>query len=827
MRTKLSLLTTGIALSIALNMGYAATIAQEKQADMLIDRAQTQRDRGQLIKAESSYQQALSIDPLNTNAITGLIDLYRQQGNAAKVQLMVAQLTTAQREALGASLKHIEVVLLQDQAAIRLSKGQTDQAIKYLEQAVQVDADDSALHLKLADLYASRVELSKGRLLLEDFLSRHSNDSDALYILALYQSKRGDSGSALKYLNRIDPAKRTPDMTSLQQRLTINNLGRETKSLVQAGKKDEAFHLLFEMEAASVGNNEKLLKVAFAWAEIGEVSRGRTLFEKVQSGSSSPLEFSGLDNEARGGLVKILEASGKREQALRQLDEWVAAPTGRDIPAGANLANMYADLGEYPRAKKQIDAVLAAHPEATYLLNDAWKIAQHTGHLDDEIVYLKMLVIAEPTIGKSQDYAENQGSPSPAMAYEYARNNENVGIDEFGSTNKIQRDWKEKKLAALIDRRSRWFSSALDVRNRTGTAGVSEYHSVEIPLEYKTSWHIDDEVFFRTDLIKLNAGRVDPLNTDFGGMLLCQPSCIPAPSEQTAQGLSLTAGYQRNDFILDIGITPRNFPVSNTVGGMQYKGDLGQFGYSIEVSRRPVTASFLSFAGTKDPYSGDIWGGVVTTGGTFGLSLDSGETFGFWSSLGLHNLTGHNVQTNRRLQFMAGEQWRLVNEQNRRLVIGLTGMYWDFSENAGEYSFGHGGYYSPHNYRSLSLPVTYTARSPRFSYMLRAAVSASRSQTRESLFYPTNGAMQAQAAALNITPIYTSGSGGGRGYSLQGACEYQATPRFFAGALLAIDRSDYYAPNRALFYIRYTLDHPGAQPVFLPPEPVKSSSQFY
>jgi len=824
MRTTLSLLATGIVINIALNIGHAATLAQEKQGHMLIDRAQIQRDRGQLNKAESSYRQALSIDPLNAKVIADLIDIYRQQGNAAKAQLMIAQLTTAQRMALGDSLKHIEVALLQDQAAIRLANGQIDQAIKYLEQAVQVDTDSPALHLKLANLYASRVELSKGRLLLEDFLSRHPNDSDALYVLALYQSERGDNGSALKYLNMIDASKRTPDIIMLQQRLTFKNLGQETKSLVQAGKKDDAFHLLLEMEASSAGNNEQLLKIAFAWAIIDEVSRGRTLFEKIQSASSSPLQFNGLDNEARSGLVKILKASGKHEQALQQLDEWAASPTAKDLPVGAHLANMYADLGEYPRAKKQIDAVLAVYPQATYLLNDAWKIAHRTGNLDDEIDYLKILVIAEPNNNKKRDYTENQGNPSIAKAHEYVRNNENVGIDDFGSERKIQRDWKEKKLAALIDRRSRWISSSMDVRNRTGSAGVSEYHSVEIPLEYKTSWHINDEIFFRTDLIKLNAGSVDPLNTDFGGMLLCQSGCIPEPLEQAAQGLSLTAGYQRNDFIMDIGITPRNFPVSNTVGGMQYKGDLGQFGYSIEFSRRPVTASFLSFAGTKDPYSGNTWGGVVTTGGTFGLNLDRGETFGFWSTLGLHNLTGRNVQTNRHLQFMAGEQWRVVNDANRRLVVSLTGMYWDFSENAGEYTFGHGGYYSPHNYRSLSLPITYTARSPRFSYMVRAAVSGSRSQTREAPFYPTDSVMQTLAGA---SAFYTASSGGGRGYSLQLAFEYQSTPRLFAGGFLGMDRSDYYAPNRGVLYIRYSLDHPGAQPVFMPPESIKPSSQLY
>ncbi len=398
--------------------------------------------------------------------------------------------------------------------------------------------------------------------------------------------------------------------------------------------------------------------------------------------------------------------------------------------------------------------------------------------------------------------------------------------DTFGSPYKIQRTWEEKQLAALADRRARWFSSAIDIRSRSGTAGLTELTAVEIPLEYKTPWHTDDEVFFRADLIKLNAGKVAPTRNDFGSMLFCQPNCAPYLLAQSAQGVSFNAGYQRDSFRADIGTTPRNFAVSNIVGGVRQKGDVGAWGYTLEASRRPVTASLLSFAGTLDPNTDKTWGGVVASGARLGMSLDQGGTLGFWSSLGWHNLTGRNVQSNRRIQLMAGEQWRIINEDNRRLVLGVTGMIWNFSQNAGEHTFGHGGYYSPRNYRSLALPVTYTARTPRFSYLLRAAVSASRSQAKAADFYPTDSALQAQALLTTANPTYAGGTSRGRGYALRGAWEYQLTPKLFGGGLLAIDRSESYAPNQALFYLRYAWDKPAEQPVFMPPEAVEPSSQF-
>ena len=164
----------------------------------------------------------------------------------------------------------------------------------------------------------------------------------------------------------------------------------------------------------------------------------------------------------------------------------------------------------------------------------------------------------------------------------------------------------------------------------------------------------------------------------------------------------------------------------------------------------------------------------------------------------------------------------MINEENRKFIVGLTGMYWRFAKDAGEYTFGHGGYYSPHNYRSLSLPITYTERSPRFSYMLQGSVSGSRAQMQDAPFYPTDSALQAASG----NPIYTGAATRTSGFSLAAVGEYQVSPELFAGGLLSIDRSESYSPNTAMLYLRYSLDHPGSQPVFMPPEPVQPSSQF-
>lgn len=811
-------------------------------------------DRGNLAEAEKHYRESLRLDPANDSAIRGLSGLLAGQGRRVEVVALLDSLGGQ----VAAKYAYIRAGVLRDEADILSAAGRTVEAEALLRKALQMAPEVPWVRFDLARLHQKQGLSAQGRALMKDGLEAAPDEPQMLYANALFLVGLGEADDALLLLDRISPAERTPSMSSLMQKAKVQLLIRKA----EAGKDSPELRAELDAIAAMPSLSPEAAQELYAFRES---LAARTANAQLESGAPglahqtleplleiSPDSASLLylkarayqaekqwasaqsiyahilrqdpgDNNAMRGQIETQIASGDRFAALAQLDKWAAGGTPDNPYNGLKMVELYLALGEPVRARQQLDTLLEKYPNQPTALYEAAQMAHRDGRLDDEITYLKKSIAEERAERASISVQHLPQAPDKPAPYQQ------IGFDELDSPKRIQRDWKEKKLAALIDRRSDWVFSAVDIRSRNGTAGLSKFNSVEIPLEYKTTWRMDDEVFFRTDLVRLNAGTVASANSDFGSMLLCQPVCTSARLQQTAQGVSFMAGYQRTNLSIDIGSTPRNFPVANVVGGIKQKGDLGEFGYSLEASRRPITASLLSFAGTKDPNTGKVWGGVVATGGRLGLSLDKGGAFGFWSSAGLHNLTGSNVQSNQRIQVMAGEQWRAINDENRKLIFGLTGMYMNFTENAGEYSFGHGGYYSPQNYRSLSLPVTYTRRTPRFSYMLRAAVSTSYSQSKFAQRYPTDSVLQAQAEALRASapPNFAGGWSYSNGYSLRAAWEYQATPRIFLGGLLAIDKSESYSPNQALFYLRYSLDRPGSQPVFLPPEPVEPSSQFY
>lgn len=116
--------------------------------------------------------------------------------------------------------------------------------------------------------------------------------------------------------------------------------------------------------------------------------------------------------------------------------------------------------------------------------------------------------------------------------------------------------------------------------------------------------------------------------------------------------------------------------------GLSYSSDVGPVGYTVNVHRRPISSSLLSFGGQKDSssHTGATWGGVRADGGGLSLSYDRGEAHGIWSSLGADSLTGKNVADNWRVRWMTGYYYKVINENNRRVTVGLNNMIWHYDK---------------------------------------------------------------------------------------------------------------------------------------------------
>lgn len=124
------------------------------------------------------------------------------------------------------------------------------------------------------------------------------------------------------------------------------------------------------------------------------------------------------------------------------------------------------------------------------------------------------------------------------------------------------------------------------------------------------------------------------------------------------------------------------------------------------------------------------------------MSYDQGNEHGVWASVDADSLTGKNVEDNWRTRWMSGYYYKLINEDNQRLAVGVNNMIWHYNKDLSDYTLGQGGYYSPQKYISFSLPVSWRKRTEDWSWELNASASWSHSRSSTSKIYPMPSLLQ-------------------------------------------------------------------------------------
>jgi Flp pilus assembly protein TadD len=800
--------------------------AAEPAAWVLLGRLRAAQGRD--AEAERHWKQALALAPGHEGASLALVTLYLRQGRERDVRVLLSGLDRPQD--LQATVAAARANRYQEQAASALAEGRDAEAERDLKRALALAPDDAGALQALVTLYLRQGRERDARVLLSG-LDRPQDLSAAVAAAraTLYQEQaasalaQGRDDDAIRLLERA--VREDADDPWLRLRLArlyaaqgvtdrgaglftallsspsppapaLNEVDRaqvrHAYALYQSSLEQDIAALATLQGIAPAQRDASILELQRR-LQVRRIARAATLDpERAEADYRALLRDNPGYREATLGLIELLVAGGRHAEARVLIDAQLDQIQEATPDQAADLIAALLAMGDTERAWRVIQARSAAPPHARTLAYAA-RLARQERHIDLAIDYQRRALAADP-------------APS---AGDYRALNE------------------------LLDRDTTWLSAGIDHRARSGTAGVSRYQATELPMEWRFPEREEGRWALRADLVQLDAGRFDWSSASsydrqrFGSAALCtsQADCDSA-SQQQAEGLALNVGLERGATRYDLGTTPIGFPVQSWVGGILHRGDLGPFGYSLDLSRRPVTGSVLSYAGARDPRTGRTWGGVQATGVRLGLSLDEGGRYGAWSSFGLHRLSGENVLDNTRLQLMAGGQMRVINEDDRLLQFGLTGMVLQFSENNGEYSYGHGGYYSPKNYRSLALPVSYGERSERWSWVARASVSTSWSTMARAPYYPTDTALQNQAIGAGLDPYYAGGPSRGAGRSLALSSEYQLSARTFLGGLAELDRSPDYAPNRFLLYLRHAYDRPAARTVFFPSRPFGPTSQY-
>ena len=363
---------------------------------------------------------------------------------------------------------------------------------------------------------------------------------------------------------------------------------------------------------------------------------------------------------------------------------------------------------------------------------------------------------------------------------------------------------------------SGWAQGTFQSRNRIGESGLSRLLDVEVAGDLASTQWRGGRFALRARPVYLNAGTVAGANKLlFGTLALIVGENDDLP--QSESGTAFDVAWRLGSLGLDMGTTPLGFPIENLVGGLRWTPQFDNLSLAFDISRRAVTDSLLSYAGTHDPLTGRDWGGVARTGARTDLAYDF-TGYGVYVNGGYFTLDGRNVDDNTQYEFGGGVFLRALSSDTRSLTVGLNLTTFGYERNLRHFTLGHGGYFSPQFFLAVTVPLTLTGTYGNLSYSAEAAVGLQNFREDGAPLFPGRASLQAELDELaefepesNLPLGYRSQSNSGLGYRLGGAAQYRLSERLFVGGSLSVDNARDYQEFQFQTFLRWYFT--GVQPV--------------
>ncbi|HKM97450.1 MAG TPA: cellulose synthase complex outer membrane protein BcsC [Buttiauxella sp.] len=741
--------------------------------------------------AERFYQQALRMDNGNSNAVRGLANIYRRQ-SPERATAFIQSLSASQQRSIDDISRSLEGDRLEQQATALESQGQWARAVEVQRLRLKLDPESVWITYRLSkDLYAVGKH-SEADALMRKLAQQRPTDPEQVYASGLYLSGKNQDTAALTHLNTLPRNQWNDNIIELANRLQSNNVIETANLLREGGKEAEAVALLKQQPPS-----DRVDLTLADWAmQRGDNGSAEELYQQV-------LQRDPKNTEARLGLAENYAAQGDKSLAGEQLVLLQQTPAEESLSVNTErrIANLQSAVGDNEQAQLTFTRIIPTAKSQPPSMDNA-------------------LVLRDAARFQAANHQPDQALDTykDAMVSSGVTDTRPVDNDTFTrlTRNDVNDDWLKRGVrsdaADLYRQQDVNVTLDHDYWGSSGTPGYSDLkaHTTMLQVDAPLS---DGRMWFRTDVVGMDAGAFEnSTNGDYNERWgTCDDNTCVGGNHQRANGASLAVGWKNDTWETDIGTTPLGFDVVDVVGGVNYSSDIGPLGYTLTAHRRPVSSSMLSFAGQRDPNTDTVWGGVRATGVAVSTNYDKGEANGVWSSLSADSLTGQNVEDNWRVRLMTGYYYKLINENNRRLTVGLTNMLWHYDKDLSDYFLGQGGYYSPQQYVSFAIPIVWRERTENWSWELGGSGSWSYSKSDTRRRYPISSLVPNSRDPITGELDYpdrddsTNGSSSnGFGYTVRALIERRIDTHWSIGAGVDIQQAEDYAPSHALLFIRYS-----------------------
>ncbi|HUE01763.1 MAG TPA: tetratricopeptide repeat protein, partial [Bryobacteraceae bacterium] len=200
---------------------------------------------------------------------------------------------------------------------------------------------------------------------------------------------------------------------------------------------------------------------------------------------------------------------------------------------------------------------------------------------------------------------------------------------------KTEREEIDDQIATIEGRNSPYFGGESTLQSRSGQSGYDKLIAEEEDLEVSTAINNQVRLTLIARPVFLDPGTADGTSTLRFGLL---PVGV-APPSASANGIAADVQLSTPDFGLRFGSSPREFLVPNWIGGIRYRPANGHLTFLFD--RDNVKDTMLSYSGSRDPLTNQIWGGVIANAYQVIGNWGDGNS-GFYTNFSYQSITGDN-----------------------------------------------------------------------------------------------------------------------------------------------------------------------------------------
>ncbi|SFF91913.1 Flp pilus assembly protein TadD, contains TPR repeats [Novosphingobium sp. CF614] len=603
-----------------------------------------------------------------------------------------------------------------------------------------------------------------------------------------------------------------PDNTEI-----LSGLARLYQSGAMPARAAQTFQLVL---ARKPGDKDALLGLADSAQAAGD----RDLSERAQV---QALRAFPQDYQVHVALAGVERARGDGRAAVRLLKEARELYARQQGAAGAGApgGNPFAGMGTDGSANPFRDQDAAAAPQVNpFALGGGTRLpATPAGYAPagySQAPYSQMpYTPASPVQGPTPapDYPAQTGygsmpasaaAPLPGPSFASSPAAPVYSADPV--MNQIQ-----SEIAALSQDTGPRADIDTSYRQRSGETGLSQLDEIKGSAKFSTG-ALAGRVFARAEASVIDAGR--PTGSGlarFGRNATPEAQAIVDQVEsplvnadsQHASGVAFSAGYESDAVQIEAGTTPIGMGKTKPAFRAAVTPKLSEnVRASAFAERKPVADSIVSYAGTRDPVTGERWGQVMRMAGGLGLSYDR-DGSGVYAEGRYYRFDGTNVSKNTGFEANVGGYLRAHRGEHSALTVGLNVNYQRYDKSQNYFTFGNGSYFSPQSFISVGFPVNYTMENDRLDARAAFTPGFQSYSQDQSPIYPTDPVAQADLddlKALNsdVRSYYDGVSKTGFALSAEGSLYYKISPTTRIGGQTSYNTFGSYDEFRSMLGVR-------------------------